>query len=97
MSELYFLPTPNWFISRPLDIYNDETNVDNPQNGIVALSVIGSIYFIDYKFKSFYNCIKLAHLKRINALSFKKSKLEGKHVKQTTTCEIYENLKYVSI
>ncbi len=77
MSELLFLPTPNWFISRPLDIYFDINNEKNINNGTLALSVIGSIYLFDYKFKTYYNCIKNAHLKRINSLSFKKSTFES--------------------
>jgi len=65
MSELLFIPTPNWFISRPLDISSS-----NDDDGLLALSVIGSIYFFDFKFKKYYCCIKNAHLKRINSIAF---------------------------
>ncbi len=67
MSELYFVPTPNWFISRPLDISSSN------DDGLLALSVIGSIYFFDFKFKKYYFCIKNAHLKRINSIAFNTS------------------------
>jgi hypothetical protein len=77
MSELYLLPTPNWFTSRPLDIYFNNNNNDDKNNGVLALSVIGSIYLLDYKFKKYYNCIKSAHVKRINSLAFKNSKFES--------------------
>ena len=69
-SELYFVPTPNWFISRPLDI---STSPSNDSNGLLALSVIGSIYFLDYKFRQYHFCINNAHLKRINSVVFSKS------------------------
>ena len=65
-SELLFIPTPNWFISRPLDVSSNN-------DGLLALSVIGSIYFLDFKFKKYYFCIKNAHLKRINSIAFKNS------------------------
>ena len=77
MSELYFVPTPNWFISRPLDIYlNSHNECDG--NIMVALSVIGSIYFVDHKFKAYYGCVKNAHFKRINSVAFKQTKFESK-------------------
>lgn len=64
MSELYLPPTPNWFIAKSLDIHNN----------YVALSVMGSIYFIDSSFKTYYGCIKNAHSKRINSLVFNRAK-----------------------
>ena len=71
MSELCLLPTPNWFTARPIDILANSTN-NNDNDGIVALSVINSIYLTDFTFKIYYGCIKEAHSKRISCLAFKK-------------------------
>jgi hypothetical protein len=76
MSELYFVPTPNWFISKPLDIYLSD-DVTNPNNGLVAFGVIGTIYFTDHKFEAFHGCIKDAHLKRLNSLAFNRQSNES--------------------
>jgi hypothetical protein len=76
MNELCFVPTPNWFVSKPLDVYfNDD--LTSPNSGLVAFGVIGTIYFADHRFEKFHGSIKDAHLKRLNALAFNKNSNES--------------------
>ena len=63
MSEMLLLPTPNWFISRPIDVLE--------RDHTVALSVINSIVVTtDQLFNKLAFSIKDAHCKRINAVAF---------------------------
>ena len=62
MSEMLLLPTPNWFISRPIDILERDLTV--------ALSVINSVVVTADLFNSLAFSIKDAHSKRINGVAF---------------------------
>lgn len=64
MSEMIFIPTPNWFTSRPVDIL--------PIDGTLAVSALSSILLTNNLLESYSGTIKDAHTKRILCLSFYK-------------------------
>ena len=64
MSEIILMPTPNWFISRPVDV--------SKTDGTLAFSVMSSILFTDSAIESYRFTLKEAHSKRILGLSYYK-------------------------
>ena len=62
MSELLFIPTPNWFISNSLDIC--------PVDGSCATTAINTIILTNDLFARHQFSIKDAHTKRLHAVSF---------------------------
>lgn len=62
MRELVFFPTPNWFISRPIDI--DLTN------GSLAITAFSSIIITNNLFSEFNFTLADAHTKRLHAVAF---------------------------
>lgn len=62
MRELVFFPTPNWFISRTIDI--------NESNGSLAITAINSIILTNNLFDEYNYTIKEAHTKRLHGISF---------------------------
>lgn len=62
MRELVFFPTPNWFISRPIDI--------DPTSGSLAITAINSIILTNNLFDEYNFTISEAHSKRLHAVSF---------------------------
>lgn len=66
MSELLFLPTPNWFISRPIDV--------NGVNGSIAITAINTIIVTNRLFDEYNFSIKDAHTKRLQGVSFSQAK-----------------------
>ncbi len=62
MSELIFMPTPNWFTSKPIDICQND--------GSIAITAINSIIFTKNLFQKYDGFIKDAHTKRINCVAF---------------------------
>ncbi|RNA10723.1 gem-associated 5 [Brachionus plicatilis] len=63
-SEIIFLPTPNWFISQPADL--------NEQDSMLATCALNSIILTDTRFECHIGTIKDAHSKRLHAVSFYK-------------------------
>lgn len=61
-SEIIFLPTPNWFISRPVDV--------NIHDSTIATCAISSILLTKSLFSSNQSTIKDAHVKRLHGVSF---------------------------
>ena len=78
MSELIFMPTPNWFTSNPIDICESDNSI--------AVTAINSILFTSNLFLNFDGFIKDAHSKRINCISFHQIKNENKLIKLIATC-----------
>jgi len=70
MSELIFMPTPNWFTSKPIDVCETDNSI--------AITAINSILFTSNLFQTFDGYIKDAHTKRINCVSFHTLKQENK-------------------
>lgn len=62
MRELVHFPTPNWFISRPIDV--------DPSNGSLAITAINSIILTNHLFDEFNFTITDAHTKRLHAVAF---------------------------
>lgn len=62
MSELIFMPTPNWFISRPIDI--------NRLDGTTAVTAINSILITSDILNKYEYCLKDAHTKRLHSVCF---------------------------
>lgn len=62
MRELVFFPTPNWFISRSIDV--------NKSNGSLAITAINSIILTSNLFDEYNYTIKEAHSKRLHAVAF---------------------------
>lgn len=62
MRELVLFPTPNWFISRPIDI--------KQSTGSLAITAINSIIVTNNLFDEFCFTIKEAHTKRLHAVAF---------------------------
>lgn len=63
-SEIIFVPTPNWFISQPIDLDSNET--------LLATCALNSIIFTNSDFETYIGTIKEAHSKRVHAVSFYK-------------------------
>ena len=78
MSELVFMPTPNWFTSNPIAICETDNSI--------AITAINSILFTSNLFLNFDGYIKDAHTKRINCVSFHVIKNENKTSKLLATC-----------
>ena len=62
MSDIVFIPTPNWFISSSLDI--------NPLSGACAITAISSVLITNNLLEKFNFSIKDAHTKRLQGVSF---------------------------
>jgi WD40 repeat protein len=77
MSELVLMPTPNWFISKPLDISFD---------GTIAFSAINSVLITNVSFDKYKYTIKDAHSKRIHSLSFYYTIIDNEKQKLLATC-----------
>lgn len=63
MSDLIFIPTPNWFISRPIEVCG-------PESSTLATCAINSILITNNLFDNHSSCIKDAHTKRLHGLAF---------------------------
>ncbi|CAF1058444.1 unnamed protein product, partial [Brachionus calyciflorus] len=61
-SEIIFLPTPNWFISRPIDV--------NTNDSTLATCAINSIILTNNLLTTNQSTIKDAHTKRLHCVSF---------------------------
>jgi hypothetical protein len=70
MSDIVFIPTPNWFISNSIDI--------NPVDGSCAITAINSVLFTRNLLNKFDFTIREAHTKRIQGVSFFRTRNSGK-------------------
>jgi hypothetical protein len=78
MSELFSIPTPNWFTSKPIDI--------DQIDGTIAFSAICSIVLTNNLIESYNSTIREAHTKRILCLSFLQSKESNDNIKLLASC-----------
>ena len=78
MSELVFMPTPNWFIPRPTDV--------SQLNGLIAISAINSILIANEFFDGYNYAIKDAHSKRIHSLAFYRINLNNSPTDLIASC-----------